>query len=213
MMGMTDLGGILDILASFRPGEGLLLDLVMEPDEVNRLVWEIHELWHQFYNELHDVLLPVNPGYISWGGIFSDKPSYMLQSDFAYMIGPKMFDQFVKPELTATCQRLDRSFYHLDGTGQLPHVDSLLSIDELNGIQWIFGAQEEKGGHLKWLDLYKRIYRVGKKVQLYQFYGFDQLDAVINALRGDSGAIHYLPFMESINREDELCKGLRKYGI
>jgi hypothetical protein len=36
-IGMPDLGGNLDILASFRPNEKLLLDLVDEPEEVKRL--------------------------------------------------------------------------------------------------------------------------------------------------------------------------------
>ncbi len=59
-MMMTDPGGILDILSTFRPGEGLLVDLIHEPDEVNRLVWEAHEAWHQYYKAFSDVLQPMN---------------------------------------------------------------------------------------------------------------------------------------------------------
>ena len=39
-MGMTDLGGNLDILSTFRPGEGLLLDLYDPPKEVKCLTWD-----------------------------------------------------------------------------------------------------------------------------------------------------------------------------
>ena len=48
------------------------------------------------------------------------------------LISPQMFDEFAKPELEATCERLPRAFYHLDGPGQLPHLDSLLEIENLN---------------------------------------------------------------------------------
>ena len=36
-VGMTDLGGNLDVLSTFRPGEQLLMDLIDSPDEVKRL--------------------------------------------------------------------------------------------------------------------------------------------------------------------------------
>ena len=65
-----------------------------------------------------------------------------VESDrFRRMItGPEMFERFVLPDLAACCDRLDHAFYHLDGKGELPHLDLLLSIDGLRGIQWIPGA-------------------------------------------------------------------------
>ncbi|MDO9542010.1 MAG: hypothetical protein Q7J98_06775, partial [Kiritimatiellia bacterium] len=116
-IGMIDLGGNLDTLSTFRPGEKLLFDLVDSPDEVKRLTWEEHAMWWQAFDEINAVLQPVNPGYTAWAPIFSETPYYMLQCDFCYMIGPKMFDEFVKPELEASCKKLDHAFYHLDGPG------------------------------------------------------------------------------------------------
>ncbi|MCA9917740.1 MAG: hypothetical protein KC445_07305 [Anaerolineales bacterium] len=133
LLGMTDLGGNLDVLSTFRPSEQLLFDLYDHPEEVKRLTWEAHEAWHQAYAGLNEVLQPLNPGYSDWSGIYSDVPSYMLQSDFCYMISPAMFEEFVKPELSATCQRLPRCFYHLDGVGQIRHLPSLLEIEALDG--------------------------------------------------------------------------------
>jgi hypothetical protein len=34
---------------------------------------------------------------------------------------------------------LPRTFYHLDGIGQLHHLDLVLSIAELDGVQWVPG--------------------------------------------------------------------------
>ncbi|MFW5752838.1 MAG: hypothetical protein ACOCYV_02175, partial [Planctomycetota bacterium] len=128
LLSTTDLGGTLDILAAFRPGVELPLDLYDHPAEVERLVDEIHRAWFAYYDRCEDVLQPSNPGHTAWSGIYASGSYYMLQCDFAYMISPAMFDRFVRPELAASCRRLDRSFYHLDGPGQLPHLDSILSI-------------------------------------------------------------------------------------
>ena len=69
LMSLPDLGGTLDVLSTFRPGDKLLLDLVDEPETVVRLNWEIHELWHRFFNELSDLLhaIPAR-GWTDWSG-------------------------------------------------------------------------------------------------------------------------------------------------
>ena len=167
-VGMTDLGGNLDIVSSFRPGENLLFDLYDAPHQVERLTWQAHEAWWTYFQHLTS-LVPHNPGYSSWANIFSCKPHYMLQCDFCYMISPDMFDRFVKPELAATCRRLGgRAFYHLDGPGQLPHLDSLLSIPELAGIQWVPGTGNRRTED--WPEVFAKIQKAGKKAQ---FIGSD----------------------------------------
>lgn len=206
LMGMTDLGGSLDILSTFRPGEKLLLDLYDHPEEVKRALWEAHEAWFRYYDALNDVLQPLNPGYSNWSGIYSEQPGYMLQCDFCYMIGPGMFDEFVKPELAATCGRLPHAFYHLDGPGQIPHLDSLLTIPELDGVQWVPGAGQPGCGH--WPEVYEKIGGAGKLIQLIG--GFDALDT-ISARLGSARGIHLL----GASGEDEvgIRKKLEEYGI
>ncbi|HEY0258144.1 MAG TPA: hypothetical protein VGC39_11920, partial [Candidatus Methylacidiphilales bacterium] len=108
LMGMTDLGGSLDTLSTFRPSDELPMDLVDSPEEVKRLLGEIHDFWHRFYAEINAVLQPVNPGYSAWCQIYSDRPYYILQCDFSYMISPEMFREFAQWELEATSQRLAR---------------------------------------------------------------------------------------------------------
>jgi len=163
-VGMTDLGGNLDVLSTFRPAEKLLLDLYDHPDEVQRVLWEAHAMWHRYFAEIDAVLRPANPGYSAWASIFSDEPHYILQCDFCYMISPEMFDRFVKPELVTTCGLLTNTFYHLDGVGQLAHLDSLLQIDALNGVQWVPGTGKAQGLH--WADVYRKIARSGKKMMV-----------------------------------------------
>jgi 5-methyltetrahydrofolate--homocysteine methyltransferase len=89
----------------------------------------------------------------------------MLQSDFAYMISPRMFERFVMPDIAACCEVLDHAFYHLDGKGQIPHLDMLLSLERLRGIQWIPGDGQPPAE--SWLPVLRRIRDAGKLCQLY----------------------------------------------
>ena len=161
----TDLGGNLDILASLRATQGLLLDLCDAPDEVARLIGEITQLWLRYYDELDTIIQEAGQGTTPWAAIWSPGRCYMLQSDFAYMISPRMFERFVLPDIAACCEALDHGFYHLDGKGQIPHLDMLLSLERLWGIQWIPGDGQPPPE--EWLPLLKRIRDGGKLCQLY----------------------------------------------
>lgn len=161
----TDLGGNLDILASFLTTEQLLFDVAEQPGEVLRLVHQITNLWLRYYDELDAIIRPACRGTSSWTPIWTSGTTYMLQCDFSYMISPKMFERFVMPDLSAICDHLSHAFYHLDGKGEIPHLEHLLSLKRLRGIQWIPGDGQPSPD--KWLDLLKRIRDGGKLCQVF----------------------------------------------
>ena len=206
LMSMTDLGGNLDILSSFRPGEGLLLDLYDHPEVVKRLTWQAHHLWWRYFDEFNAILQPVNPGYSAWASLYSDVPFYMLQCDFCYMLGPEMFDEFVLPELTATCKRLGNAFYHLDGVGQLAHLDKLLKIPELKGIQWVPGAG--KPVQADWPEVLRKVRDAGKLIQLGG--NFATMDKLVRDLGSPEGIL--LICHAKIDQQPQYEECLRKYG-
>lgn len=159
IMGMPDLGGVMDVAATFRGSENLLLDLYDDPEEVLRLVHEIQEAWFAAYNDFAEVLKPQGC-HTDWSGLLSRDPSYILQCDFCYMIGNPMFRQFVLPTLLEDTRRLTNTIYHLDGIGELNHLDDVLALEKLHAVQWQFGDGKPTGLH--WLDVYKRIQDSGK---------------------------------------------------
>ena len=161
----TDIGGNLDILASFRTTQQLLLDLYDAPDEVERLVGEITAVWVAYYDVLDGIIRPACPGTSPWAPIWTEGTTYMLQCDFSYMISPSMFERFVLPDLEACCENLSHGFYHLDGPGEIPHLDYLLEMDRLRGVQWIPGDGNPPPD--QWPELLGRIIGGGKLSQLY----------------------------------------------
>jgi hypothetical protein len=191
----TDLGGNLDILASLRTTEGLLFDTIDAPDEVARLVGEITSLWLRYYDELYEVIRAGGRGTTPWAPIWSPGRTYMLQCDFAYMISPQMFERFVMPDLSDCCEALDHGFYHLDGKGQIPHLDMLLSLERLRGIQWIPGDGQPPPE--EWLPLLKRIRDGGKLCQLY--VTSEGARTIVREIGGRGFALHIAEWM---NREE-----------
>ena len=165
LVGTTDLGGNLDILASLRGSQKLLTDLIDCPQEVDRLTREITALWLRYYDELYALTSPTGRGNACWGPVWSAGKGYMLQCDFSYMISPRMFRRFVLPDLQACCVHLDYGFYHLDGKGELAHLDQLLSLERLRGIQWQPGDGQPMAE--AWPEVLKRIRAGGKLVQVF----------------------------------------------
>lgn len=160
LMGMPDLGGVMDVAATLVGTEELLLDLYDEPDEVKRLTGEIGTAWYAAFNDFAAVLKPQG-GYTDWSGIAGRRPGYIVQCDFCYMLSNAMFRAFVLPTIRRDTERLDRVIYHLDGVGELNHLDDLLALPGLAAVQWVPGAGHPEGTY--WLDVYRRIEAAGKQ--------------------------------------------------
>jgi len=212
LIGLTDLSGILDILSVFRPGEELLMDLYDDPELVKNHIWKLYQIWWQYFDTLSSFVAATNPGYAAWDGMYSSSPYYMLQCDFAYMISPDMFREYVVPELSATAARLGNAFYHLDGPGQLVHLDALLEIESIKGIQWIPGAGQPDISH--WPDVYRRIKNAGKLIQFFSSQyekGFDILDIISDQL----GTAKGIAFMVegSRHQEDDVLRLLDRHNV
>lgn len=165
LVSIPDLGGNLDTMAALRGSEKLLFDLMDSPDEIERLTKEITQLWIHYYDDLYSITSLAGRGNASWGPCWSPGKGYMLQCDFSYMISPDMFERFVMPDLEACCNHLDYAFFHMDGKGEIPHLDHLLSLKRLRGIQWQPGAGQPLADG--WLPLLKRIRDAGKLCQVY----------------------------------------------
>ena len=161
----SDVGGGLDILAALRGAEELLLDFYDAPDEVLRLTQDITREWMANYDDEAAKIMSACRGCANWTPMFSKRRTYMLQCDFSYMISPALFEKYALPDIDALCKHLDDPFYHLDGKGQIPHLDAVLGIERLKGVQWIPGAGQPDAS--EWLDLLARIRKAGKLCQVY----------------------------------------------
>ncbi len=162
--GYTDLGGNLDILASLWGTENLLFRLSDSPETIDKDAQRISEIWSSCFKQLTNEIKRLSNHTCCWGALLFPGSGYYLQSDFAYMISPKMFERFVLPDLETCCREMEYPFYHMDGTGQLKHLDILLAIKDLKGIQWVPG--EGQPPPEEWLQVLGKIRKADKLVQV-----------------------------------------------
>ena len=208
IIGLPDLGGVVDILATFRGSENLLMDLYDSPDEVIRAVNEIKLLWHRYYDELRNY---TTPGlYTDWSRILSSKRSYMMQCDFSYMLGKDMYIKFIHDELVDTCKFLDRGCYHLDGVGQIPFLDDMLKINGMDLIQWVPGSGPYE--NLDWFDLFCKVLDAGKHLQIMFDSDYKGFDSVISHYGSGKKIIRGLRYYD-VSERDHALSILSKYGI
>ncbi len=208
VVGMVDLGGVLDVLQSFRGAENLLMDLYDDPDEVLRCVQEIQDLWFMYFDKLNAIMEGEAEGYSHWYSMYHEKPGYILQSDFSYMISPDMFKEFVASELSSSADRLYGAVYHLDGMGEIPHLDTILAMEGIKGIQWVPGAGDPE--KMNWDDLLRRILDAGKKViRLSQRPDGAPIDVCADRL----GQLYFEPRYFHVNQMEEARRYAGRYGI
>ena len=202
----TDIGGNLDILSSLLGAEPLAMALIDDPEKIERASREVTAVWLRVFDELDGIIRAGCPGSQSWAPVWAPGSSYMLQSDFSYMISPEMFARFVMPDLEACCGHIEYPFYHLDGVGELPHLEQLLSIKKLRGIQWIPG--DGKPPAHEWRNLLRRIRRAGKLVQI--FTTAEGARDLCREIDGGRGFLLVINDEMSLSKAKEYLKGLER---
>ncbi len=177
---MPDTSGNLDALAHLVGSEKLLMDMLEEPAKVHAALNEIQKAWVKINEEIFCITEKNNQGgtTIGWLNTWAEGRHTQMQCDASVMISPKLFKNFVVPELTAQSGWMDISLYHFDGEEQQMHLDMLLSIENLHMIQWtnVYG-QPDPGAYI---ESFKRIQKAGKCL----FIGIrpDELDFIMTNL-------------------------------
>ena len=164
--GLTDLNSVFDILCHLRGTQRVLYDLIDSPDLVKQACELINNIWLACYDRLTGLSMRYQEGSAFWMSIWCPGRGSDVQCDFSAMISPEMFEEFVLGHLTQEIRNTDQSIFHLDGPGQIPHLDILLEIPELNGIQWVPGAGNPQTGSSEWFPMYRRIQEKGKLLVL-----------------------------------------------
>jgi len=168
IVSFTDLLDVVTIVGQLRGNypTNLLKDMFVNQKRLVRALDNIHEIWLQCYEELCKVIDISENGYSTWAGLWSRRPHLVLQCDTVVYLSPKLFERFAYPYIIDECRYIERTIWHLDGPLELHHLDKLLDIPELDGIQWIPGEGNPDGGEERWLPLYKKIQGKGKLLQV-----------------------------------------------
>lgn len=146
LVGMTDNCGIIDALAQLRGPQNLLVDMLDNPEFVQEACKKITGAWEETQQDFFNILAENNEGGSTqgWMQLWCPGRHAQIQCDFSVMISPDMFEEFVLPEIESCSKFLDHTTYHLDGQEQIRHLDLILSVKELDNIQWTRVAGQPK---------------------------------------------------------------------
>lgn len=200
LLSMPDLGGVADILSSFFPGEELLYEMYDNPDAVVSAINKLDVLWQRFYDDFANDLKSETYGYTDWAGIYSSKKSYVIQSDITYMLSNEMFKEFVYDSIKKHTKNLERTVFHLDGTGELKNLNDLLALKNLSAIQWIPGSNGGRPTYYDWMDVYQKILDGDKLVEIIDG-SFEDLENIVRHANKKGYILRRASYYENKDRE------------
>ncbi len=164
MVGITDLHPGADAIASLRGLSRFCIDLYDNPAEVKEAIFKVLDVFKKTMDLSFEMTNVSENGTTNWMDIWHPGRYYVTSADILYMISEQMYDEFLSEELFEEVNWLEDTIFHLDGVGSLKHLDSLLKIEKLNGIQWMYGAGQPSAAH--WIPELKKIQNAGKLIQV-----------------------------------------------
>ncbi len=206
LVGYTDLHPGIDWLAALRGTEPLLYDLYDNPDDVEALLAANTADFLTFYDHYDALLKAHNQPSVSWMEIPSFGRMHIPSCDFATMVSPRHFRQYIWPSLAAECVAMTHNVFHMDGKGVAHHLDAILELPNVQAIQWVQGVADDLP-IMQWVELIAKIQKAGKSVVVD--LQLDELDPFMDAIRPEG--ILICVSTESEEQEHDVLRKLGKW--
>jgi hypothetical protein len=209
MIGGNDHCGIIDALSNLRGNAALLFDLIENPEFVEAARDKITEVWKKAQKDFYDITKEGNDGGSShaWMHTWSRGIHGQLQCDFSVMISPQHYERFVLPEFEDCTAFYDNSTYHFDGQEQIRHLDILLSVKNLDNIQWTPVAGQPRTSNF--IHIFQKIQKAGKGLVLIP--DLDEVPVLLKNL-SHKGLIIVVNGIKDIDEANDLMKLAEEYA-
>ncbi len=179
-VGWPDLHPGADCLVGIRGPSEMAMDLFDEPEAIKEMIPQVTRDFLETYDYYYQKLAAAGQACTGWPGVVSTRKWHVPSCDFSYMIGPDQFNEFFLEGLCEESKHFEASLHHLDGPGCLNHLDSLLTIEKLNAVQWVWGAGN--GSATDWIDVFQKIQAAGKGIQIVAIEP-EHMDVIMENLR------------------------------
>ena len=208
LVGATDYHPGGDLLAAFRDPQNLAIDILDHKEAVitllNRLEPDYFKVFDIFYEKLCAAGLPCT----TWVNLVCDGRYYVPSNDFSIMISTRQFEEIFLPGIIRECQFLDHSIYHLDGPSALRHLDLLLSIPELDALQFVPGAGNED--YSRWINVYQKAQAAGKGIEV--LCSVEEIPLIMETL-DPHGVYLNVNNIDSRDTAESILKRLEKWAV
>lgn len=179
IVGYTDLHPGMDWLAALRGSEQLCLDFYDEPAVIARLLQQCTTDFLRVFDHFASLLQAHGQPSVSWMSIPFAGRMHIPSCDFATLVSPAIFNEFILPVLHAEVIGMTHNIFHLDGRGVARHLDAILELPNVHAIQWVQGVGRDQP-ILQWTPLIRKIQAAGKSVVVD--LTVQELDAFIDAV-------------------------------
>lgn len=143
LVGYTDLHPGLDCVAAWRDPQQLCIDMIDNPAMVMKLADLAIADFRLIYDHFDKILKDHNQLSVSWMGIPSFGKMHIPSCDFSTLISPAFFNEFALPILKHEVQTMTHNIFHVDGRGVARHLESILSVPQVHGLQWVQGVGDD----------------------------------------------------------------------
>lgn len=143
LVGYTDLHPGLDCVAAWRDPQQLCFDMIDNPEKVGELARQSIADFEFIYDYFDNMLKAQGQLSVSWMGIPSFGRMHIPSCDFSTLISPAFFREYGLPILQREVQTMTHNVFHVDGKGVAKHLETILSVPQVNAIQWVQGVGDD----------------------------------------------------------------------
>ena len=171
-IGIPDIMENIDVLASLRGAQNTIFDMVDEPEEIEKRIRQVSDIYFEYYDRFYDLVKDADGGscytvFQIWG----EGKTAKLQCDFSAMMSPTNFRDFIQAPLREQAGKLNNVLYHLDGPDAIKHMDAIMEIDEIDALQWTSGDHGPDGTLEDWYVIYDKARKAGKSLWIKVYTG------------------------------------------
>ncbi len=207
LVGITDLHPGSDGLVSLRGPQNMCFDVYDQPEVFKNAEKILLPVFKTQFNDLYAMTQKYQQGTINWMGLYKEEPWYPVSCDFSCMVSHEDFKKLILPEIRQEIEFLNgNAIFHLDGPDALKHLDSLLEIPNLAGIQWVYGAGQPSAKY--WIDVLKKIQNAGKIINIG--LKAEDIDVVFSELKAQ-GLSCYFDFDYTAEEAKEILQKINRY--
>ncbi len=163
LVGIPDLIEGVDILAAMRGPLELCYDLVDYPELIKKHLAVINEFYHRYYDEFYEISANAQGSCYTCFDIWGKGKTIKLQCDFAALMNPEQFREFVVPYMREQARHYNRRLYHFDGPGALQHLDTVMAMPEIDAMQWVPNPDKNPSSE-EFFWIYDKVRDAGKSI-------------------------------------------------
>jgi len=207
LVGYTDIHPGMDWTVAIKGNDAMLIGLVEDPEAVLALAHAAEADFAKFYNRYHDKLRAAEQPSVTWLNVPSYGRMHVPSADFSTMISDEHFDEFCRPALERECLQMTHNVFHVDGKGVARHTDSILTLPNLQGIQWVHGVGDD-APIMQWVPYIQKVQDAGKGIMID--ITPDELDPIMAALKPEG--LYLCIATESEDQEHEIIDKTLHWG-